>query len=226
MYLPYRTPYLIVLAKSSYILRHHTFYPTLLPLIHTSYLIFFLHYRTLYPIPPPILSYFLSGRTPYLIVHPTTILPHRIFYPTVLPLLVLHTLWYFLCCCTSYLIVLPTLSYFLSYRTSYLIALPTCRISYVIVLPTTSYFLSYPLQSPHNLRDGVSSHQPHDCLLNRLFRHRSKKTSKVRVTGLCEGNSPVTGEFPAQRASNAEKVSIRWRHHDTSYLIVFLLVVV
>ena len=42
---------------------------------------------------------------------------------------------------------------------------------------------------------------------------RSKKTSKLRVTGLCAGNSPVTGEFPTQRASNAEKVSIWWRHH-------------
>ena len=38
----------------------------------------------------------------------------------------------------------------------------------------------------------------HDCLLNRPFRRRSKKTSKLRVTGLCVGNSPVTGEFPAQ----------------------------
>ena len=38
--------------------------------------------------------------------------------------------------------------------------------------------------------------QPHDCLLSRLFRRRSKKTSKLRFTGLCEGNSPVTGEFP------------------------------
>ena len=43
---------------------------------------------------------------------------------------------------------------------------------------------------------------------------RSKKTSKPRVTGLCEGNSPVTGEFPAQRASNTENVSIWWRHND------------
>ena len=34
------------------------------------------------------------------------------------------------------------------------------------------------------------------------------------VTGLCEGNSPVTGEFPTQRASNAENVSIWWRHHE------------
>ena len=33
-------------------------------------------------------------------------------------------------------------------------------------------------------------------LLNRLFGRRSKKTSKLRVTGLCVGNSPVTGEFP------------------------------
>ena len=40
-----------------------------------------------------------------------------------------------------------------------------------------------------------------------------KETSKFRVTGLCEGNSPVTGEFPAQRASNAENVSIWWRQH-------------
>ena len=41
-----------------------------------------------------------------------------------------------------------------------------------------------------------------------LFRRRSKKTSKLRVAGLCEGNSPGTGEFPAQIASNAENVSI------------------
>ena len=46
-----------------------------------------------------------------------------------------------------------------------------------------------------------------------LSRRRSKKTSKLRVTGLCTGNSPGTGEFPAQMASNAENVSIWWRHH-------------
>ena len=44
-------------------------------------------------------------------------------------------------------------------------------------------------------------------------RLRSKKTWKLCVTVLCAGNSPVTGEFPAQRASNAENVSIWWRHH-------------
>ena len=42
----------------------------------------------------------------------------------------------------------------------------------------------------HNDHDGVSNRQPHGCLLNRLFRHRSKKTPKLRVTGLCVGNSP------------------------------------
>ena len=65
----------------------------------------------------------------------------------------------------------------------------------------------------HNGRDGVSNHQPHDCLLNRLFRRGSTKTSKLRVTGLCAGNSLGTGEFPAQMASIAENVSIWWRHH-------------
>ena len=40
-----------------------------------------------------------------------------------------------------------------------------------------------------------------------------KETSKLRVTGFCEGHSPVTGELPSQRASNAENVSIWWRHH-------------
>ena len=64
-----------------------------------------------------------------------------------------------------------------------------------------------------NGHDSVTNHQPCDCLLNRLFRRRSKKTSKLRVTGLCVGNSPGTGELPAQRASNAENVSIWWRHH-------------
>ena len=71
----------------------------------------------------------------------------------------------------------------------------------------------FSLQWCHNGRDDASNHQPHDCLLNRLFRRRSKKTSKLRVTGLCAGNSPVTGEFPSQSTSNVENVSIWWRHH-------------
>ena len=73
---------------------------------------------------------------------------------------------------------------------------------------------SKTLQWRHNERDSVSNHQPHDCLLNRFFSRGSKNTSNIRVTGICAGNSPVTGEFPAQMASNAENVSIWWRHHD------------
>ena len=68
------------------------------------------------------------------------------------------------------------------------------------------------LQGRHNERDGVSNHQPHDYLLQRLFRRRSKTTTKLRVTGVCEWNSPVTGEYSTQKASNAANVSI-WRRH-------------
>ena len=56
----------------------------------------------------------------------------------------------------------------------------------------------------HNGGECVSNHQPHSCLHNRSFGRRTKKTWKLRVTGLCVGNSPKTGEFPAQIASNAE----------------------
>ena len=41
----------------------------------------------------------------------------------------------------------------------------------------------------HNDHDDVSNHQPHGCLLNCLFRRRSKKTSKLCITDLCAGNS-------------------------------------
>ena len=75
--------------------------------------------------------------------------------------------------------------------------------------------VSKSLQWRHIGRDGVSNHQPHHCLLNRLFRRRSNKTSKLHVTGLCAGNSPVIGELPAQMASDAENVSIWLRYHVT-----------
>ena len=66
---------------------------------------------------------------------------------------------------------------------------------------------SFPLQWRHNECDGVSNYQPHNCLLNRLFKAQIKEL-KLRVI------VPVTGEFPAQRASNMENVSILWRHHE------------
>ena len=76
-----------------------------------------------------------------------------------------------------------------------------------------SQFQSIALQWRHNERHGVSNHQPHESLLRRFYRRRSKKTSMLRVTGLCEGNPPATTEFPAQRVSNVKNVSIWWRHH-------------
>ena len=49
------------------------------------------------------------------------------------------------------------------------------------------------------------NHQPCNCLPNRVFRCRSMKMWKRRVTGLWAGNSPEIGEFPAQMSSNAKK---------------------
>ena len=84
----------------------------------------------------------------------------------------------------------------------------------IIVQVITPSVFRRTLQGRHNGPDSVSNHQPHDSLLNRLFRRRSKKTSKLCVTGLCAGNSLETGEFPAQMASNAEKATIWLRRHD------------
>ena len=79
-----------------------------------------------------------------------------------------------------------------------------------------SLYWCYTLQWRHNERHGVSNRRRLNYLLNYWFRCRSKKSSKLRVTGLCEGNSPVTGEFLAQKASNAGNVSIWWRHLENS----------
>ena len=78
-----------------------------------------------------------------------------------------------------------------------------------------SYFQCSVTHDHVHLYINMANHQPPDCLLNRFFQGAGKKkTSNLRVTGLCEGNSPVTDEFPAQRAINAENVSIWLRHHD------------
>ena len=51
----------------------------------------------------------------------------------------------------------------------------------------------------HIERDDASNHPRLDCLLNQLFKRTSNETSKLRVTGLCDGNSPAIGEFPTQK---------------------------
>ena len=93
-----------------------------------------------------------------------------------------------------------------------LVQLKSCVLWYWHIIATYS-IPHKTLQWRHNGHDSVSNQQPHDCLLYLLFRRRSKKTSKLRVTGLCVGKSPGSVDFPAQVASNAENVSIWWRHH-------------
>ena len=62
------------------------------------------------------------------------------------------------------------------------------------------------MQWRHTESDGVSNHRGLDCLLNRLFRRRSKKISKPRVPGLCKGNLPVIGKFPAHKWPETQKM--------------------
>ena len=78
----------------------------------------------------------------------------------------------------------------------------------------------------YNVRDSVSNLRRLDCLFNRLFSRRSKKSSELRITCLCDGNPPVTGGFPSQRASNAENISIWWCHYDFNLGDVLRLYVV
>ena len=81
--------------------------------------------------------------------------------------------------------------------------------------------LSQAFQWRHNESHGVSNHRRLHCLINCWYRPRSKKISKLRVTGLCAWNSPVTGEFPTQKASNAENVSIWLRHRGEFHFCQF-----
>ena len=82
------------------------------------------------------------------------------------------------------------------------------------------HVITYPYLKPDAGSSNLCSlqwrHDKHGGLMivySTVFsRCRSKKTSKLSVIGLCKGNSPVTDDFPAQRASNAENVSIWWRH--------------
>ena len=63
----------------------------------------------------------------------------------------------------------------------------------------------------HNGRDSISNHQPHDCLP--FIQTQIKENIKAPCHWPLCGNSPGTGEFPVQMASNAENVSIWLRHH-------------
>ena len=88
----------------------------------------------------------------------------------------------------------------------------TCVFKSLVNTVPTDYLAALfivALQWRHNERDGISNHQPYDCSLNRLVKENIKAP---RHWPLC-GNSPVTGELSAQRASNAENISIWSRQH-------------
>ena len=93
------------------------------------------------------------------------------------------------------------------------------------------------LQWRHNGRDCVSNQQPRDCLVKRLFRLRSKKTSKLRVTGLCAGNSPgpvnSPHKWPVTRKmfpfddvimnTNGVFQTVMWQANDPTWLVSYTL---
>ena len=64
------------------------------------------------------------------------------------------------------------------------------------LLPKPISMSPYALRWRRNGRGGISNHQAHDCLFNRFFRCRSKKTSKLRVTGLWAGIHRVPVNSP------------------------------
>ena len=72
----------------------------------------------------------------------------------------------------------------------------------------------WTFQWRHKERDGVSNYQPHNYLLN-VYRGTDPRNYQSAASLVSvSGTSPVTGEFPAQRASYVENVSIWWRHHE------------
>ena len=85
------------------------------------------------------------------------------------------------------------------------------------ILPSDTWIQIQTLQWRHNERDGVSNHQPYDCLLSRLFRRKSKKPPKLHVTGLCA----VTVELMVTRSGlnhaprRGQRCSVKlttWQH--------------
>ena len=62
-------------------------------------------------------------------------------------------------------------------------------------------------------RHNVSNHRQFHCLLNSLLKLRTKKISKIRITGPLWGEQTLTGGFPSQRASDSKSITMSWRHH-------------
>ena len=107
----------------------------------------------------------------------------------------------------------------------------TCRLVFESGLCITLQLTIFRVSCPYLIQlltsvqdcDVIMSALASPLLLNCLFWRRSKKTSKLRVTGLGEGNSLVNGEFPTQRASNAKNISIWWCHHEITNSIDYMV---
>ena len=72
-----------------------------------------------------------------------------------------------------------------------------------VVLFTSFVIFPFTLQWRHNERDGISNHRCLYCLLNFFQAHRW----------------PV--DSPHKRASNAENISIWWRHYNVTLMMSF-----
>ena len=88
----------------------------------------------------------------------------------------------------------------------------------------SSYRVQSVLNHYNNVTMGSIASQINSLTIVYSAVYWSKKTSKLRVTGLCAGYSPGTGEFPAQVASNAEYVSIWWRHHVWEHFVRYIFI--
>ena len=96
------------------------------------------------------------------------------------------------------------------------------KVSAAMILTSLSgNVLVSALQWRHNQHDGVSNYSSVTICFTQPF----IQAQTLRVFGLCEGNSPATGEVPAQRASNAQNVSIWRRHHEPQKVELFILAV-
>ena len=86
----------------------------------------------------------------------------------------------------------------------------------LVITPENFMMIRWWEHSQKGVTDGQTDRRTDRQTENTIHRaawSQLKKTSKLRVTGLCVGNSPGTGEFPAQMASDAENASIWWHHH-------------
>ena len=101
--------------------------------------------------------------------------------------------------------------------------LPIKPFLYVQKAPTIFMTLTHDtLQWRHNERDGISHHRRLDCLLNRLFRHRSKKTSKLCITGLCEGFIPSLNKL-LDKQSSCQWFDTSWCSCDVAVMWLDLM---